>query len=52
MKNKLIFNKIKTIQLNVRVSEDILTKIDKIAKENKVERTEAIRALIEYALNN
>ena len=46
------FNKNKSVQVNVRVSEDMDYQIKQIAEKEDVEKTEAIRALLEHALND
>lgn len=44
------FSNSKTVQLNVRVEPEMFDAIEQIANENNVNRVEAIRALLDYAI--
>ena len=49
--NKIKFNKIKTIQLNVRVGEKLKMEIEEISKIEEVSKAEVIRAFIQHGVD-
>lgn len=50
MDTQFKFDKPKTEQLNVRVTPEMLARINAIALTNKVDKTEVVRGLLDVAL--